>query len=63
MILLVVVGLDDIANDRTGSFAAVLSAFLNENGNDNFRIAPRRVADEPGVVFKFFLFAEALRVS
>ena len=38
----------------------MLAAFLHENGDDNVGIAARRVADEPGVVFKFFLLAETL---
>jgi len=51
-ILLVVIGFDDIAHDRAGSGAAVLPAFLHQNGNDNFGIAARGVTDKPGVVFK-----------
>src|SRR5260370_35302794 len=34
----------------------MFSAFLYQNGHDNFRIAARRVADEPGVVLELFLF-------
>ena len=59
-IFLVVVGFDDIADDGASGFAAMLAAFLNENGDANFRIASWRVADEPGIIFKFFLFAEAI---
>src|ERR1043165_6839312 len=55
-IFLVVVGFDDIADHGTGGFAAMLAAFLNENGDANFRIAPWRVADEPGVVGKLRAF-------
>src|SRR5882757_7606004 len=59
-VFLVVVGLDDVAHDWPRGGAAMLAAFLHENGDDDFRIAARSVADEPGVVFKFFLFAHAL---
>ena len=38
----------------------MLAAFLHQDGDDNFRIAPRRVAHEPGVVLELFLFAQSL---
>ena len=38
----------------------MLTAFLYQHGDHDFRIAFGRVAHEPGVVFKFFLFAEAI---
>ncbi len=36
----------------------MLATFLNENRDDDFRIALGGIADEPGVVFKFFLFGK-----
>src|SRR5579859_7934837 len=58
--LLVVIGLDDVARDRSGGFSSVLAAFLDENRDDDFRIAARRITDKPRIVFKFFLFANAI---
>ena len=59
-IFLVVIGFNDIANDRTGRLTTVLAAFLNKNRDDDFRIALGGITDEPGVIFKLFLFAEAV---
>src|SRR5579862_2147016 len=49
-VLFVVVSLDDVADHRAGSFAAVLSAFLHQDRNTDFGVAFGGVADEPGVV-------------
>src|SRR4029077_970768 len=54
--LFVVIGLDDVTHYRPGRFAAMLSAFLNQHSDNNLRVAPRRVANEPGIVFKSLLF-------
>ena len=59
LVLLVVVRLDDVAHDGASRFATVLSAFLDQHGDNNLRIAARRVAYEPCIVFEFFLFADA----
>ena len=53
--LLIVIGLDDVADYRAGGFAAVLAAFLDEHGDADFRIAFWRVADKPGVVLERFI--------
>src|SRR5437870_9721690 len=55
LVLLVVVSLDDIANHGAGSLAAVLSAFLHQDGYDDLRVAARGVTDKPSVVIEFFL--------
>ena len=34
----------------------MFSAFLHQHGDNNLRVATRRVANEPGVVLEFFLF-------
>src|SRR5207247_7074071 len=59
LVLLVVVSLDDIANHGAGSLAAVLSAFLHQDGYDDLRVAARGVTDKPSVVIEFFLFMYA----
>src|SRR5437870_11887203 len=46
LVLLVVVSLDDIANHGAGSLAAVLSAFLHQDGYDDLRVAARGVTDK-----------------
>ena len=58
-VLLIVVGFHDIAGDGAGNCAAVFAA-LDEHGNHNFRIAPRSIAYEPGIVLEFFLLAHAI---
>ena len=59
-ILLVVIGFDDIEHERDEISAALLTAILHKHGNDNFGIPAWGVADKPGVVFKLFLFSQAL---
>ena len=59
LVLLVVVGLDDVAYHGTGSLPTVLSAFLHQHGHYDLRIASRRIADKPRIVFEFFLLADA----
>src|SRR5580692_10320668 len=58
--LLIVISFDDVARDRSGGFPSVLAAFLDQDGDDDFRIAARRIADEPRVVFKFLFFSDAI---
>ena len=36
-----------------------MSAALHEDGDYDFGIAARSIADEPGIVLEFFFFAEA----
>ncbi len=60
LVLLVVIGLDDVFDHRPGSFATMFAAFLNQNGDGNFRVATGGVADEPGIIFEFFLFPKFL---
>src|SRR5689334_7631847 len=60
LVLLVVIGLDDVLYDGARGFSAVLAAFLNEYRDDYLRIAPRCVANEPSVVEELLLFADAV---
>src|SRR5260370_32322506 len=60
LVFLVVKGLDNFVTERPGSFAAMLSALLHQHGDNNFRVAARRVADKPGIIFEFFLFPKSL---
>ena len=38
----------------------MFSAFLNQHGDNNFRIAAWRISNKPGVVFEFFLFPHSV---
>src|SRR6202158_6075830 len=55
-VFLVVIDFDDVFDYGPGRFATMFSALLYQHSHDNFRVATRRVANKPGIIFEFFLF-------